>query len=165
MTDSQFICLALEFPPRPSKHTEATVGLNKCRSGCEPAHLSFAAQRSADSDFQRTAHLQCVNKRPIHSATGARLVLYQTPAKPDIRPANAKVCVCVCVYVGVGGWGGVYTGDSSRVYPQVSTAQCPLHRPWVPEAQIRNPPSQLCPARALEDPSGGLIEGALGKSG
>lgn len=102
MTDSQFICLALEFPPRPSKHTsaEATDGLNKCRSGCEPAHLSFAAQRSADSDFQRTAHLQCVNKRPIHSATGARLVLYQTPAKPDIRPATAKVG---------GGGDGVYT--------------------------------------------------------
>lgn len=46
-----------------------TDSLNKCRSECEPAH-SFAAQRSADSDFQGTAHLQCVNKRPIQSAMG-----------------------------------------------------------------------------------------------
>lgn len=57
--------------------------------GCDPTH-SFAAQWSADSDFQRAARVQSVNKRPVHSAEGAGQALDQTPAKPDMRPATAR---------------------------------------------------------------------------
>lgn len=61
--------------------------------------------------------------------------------------------------------GGAYLWDSAMVYPQVSAAQCPPHRPWVPEACIHNPPKQLCRARFLVGPGRGLVEHALGNFG
>lgn len=76
-------------------------------------------------------------------------MLYQTAAKPDIRPAEA----------GGVGWipQGLIYGLSPGLYSTVpntlALGTC-----------AHNPPDQLCTAREREDPSGGLIVGALGNS-
>lgn len=127
---------------------------NNVHSKCGP--ISFATQRSADSDIERADHLQCINKRPEQSAIGPRLVLCQTAAESDLPS--------YCSGTGSRSWGGDPLISLVQYWPEETryiTSQSPFNMFFKPalikDKQQNNQSLRKC-SRDLQEVTNPLLK-------